>query len=160
MGIKLPPVPQMAKLHALIDGFARPGYCARTRNRLCHPASELMGMGRPAGQWRGTESDRSAVPALTRSRHSASQPPQREVEPSRGYAAAFLSPDALLGSERHCEDASTKAESTTRDLVLAELSRGQFAHRKCLSRIPACFRRANSFSDSQPGVTSSDAASA
>ena len=86
--------------------------------------------------------------------------PKVQVEPSRGYAAAFLSPDALLGSERHCEDASTKAESTTRDLVLAELSRGQFAHRKCLSRIPACFRRANSFSDSQPGVTSSDAASA
>lgn len=65
MGIKLPPVPQMAKLRALIDGFARPGYCARTRNRLCHPASELMGMGRPAGQWRGTESERAAVPALT-----------------------------------------------------------------------------------------------
>ena len=83
-----------------------------------------------------------------------------EVEPSRGYAAAFLSSSALLGSGRHCEDASTKAESTTRDLVLAELGRGQFAHRKCLSRIPACFRRAISFSDSQPGVTSSDAASA
>ena len=34
---------------------------------------------------------------------------------------SFLSPGALLGSGWHCEGVSTEAESTTRDLDLAEL---------------------------------------